>query len=44
MDNRGGFMLVDPYFNDVVDGVQYELTAERSSNFAKNVAANAPSF
>ena len=29
MDNRGGFMLVDPYFNAVVDGVRYDLTAEQ---------------
>jgi hypothetical protein len=29
VDNRGGFMLVDPYFNAVVDGVRYDLTAEQ---------------
>lgn len=27
IDNRGGFQLHDPYFNRVVDGVRYELSA-----------------
>jgi hypothetical protein len=27
-DNQGGFMLVDPYTNSVVEGVRFELTAQ----------------
>jgi hypothetical protein len=27
-DNYGGFMLVDPYSNVVVDGGRYDLSAE----------------
>jgi hypothetical protein len=28
IDNYGGFMLVDPYSNVVVDGSRYDLSAE----------------
>jgi hypothetical protein len=28
IDNYGGFMLVDPYSNVVVDGGRYDLSAE----------------
>jgi hypothetical protein len=28
IDNYGGFMLVDPYNNVVVDGSRYDLSAE----------------
>jgi len=28
IDNFGGFMLVDPFLNCVVDGYRYDLSAE----------------
>jgi hypothetical protein len=28
VDNRGGFQLVDPYYNTVVDGVRFDLTPQ----------------
>ena len=28
IDNYGGFMLVDPYHNVIVDGSRYDLSAE----------------
>lgn len=28
IDNHGGFMLVDPYRNAVVDGARFDLTAQ----------------
>jgi hypothetical protein len=28
IDNHGGFMLVDPYSNVIVDGSRYDLSAE----------------
>jgi len=38
-DNQGGFMLVDPYTNSVVDGVRFDLTAEQVIERCKEQAA-----
>ena len=27
-DNQGGFQLVDPYFNEVVEGLRFDLSPE----------------
>jgi hypothetical protein len=35
IDNYGGFMLVDPYNNVVVDGSRYDLTAEYVIDYCK---------
>ena len=35
IDNRGGYMVVDPYLNMILAGEKYELTAEDVLEFCR---------
>ncbi len=36
VDNYGGFQIVDPYYNTVVHGLRYNLSAEEVIEFCAN--------
>ncbi len=41
LDNFGGYMLVDPYINGVVDGLRFDLSAEDIIEFCTESAGTA---
>jgi hypothetical protein len=42
IDNSGGFMLVDPYSNVVVDGSRYDLSAEYVIDYCRSEDGGEP--
>ena len=37
IDNRGGFMLIDPYRNAVVDGERFDLSTETVMEYCERL-------
>jgi hypothetical protein len=35
IDNYGGFQIVDPYFNTVIEGVRFDWSAEQVIEYCK---------
>jgi hypothetical protein len=39
IDNRNGFRIVDPYYNRVIAGVRYDMSAQEVINFCAEKGA-----